>query len=195
MFSAVLDTCVLFPSGQRDFLLQAAENGLYRPLWSRKIEEELDRSLRLYRENKGIDKEVTDAYIVRLLHQMNVSFPDARVEHIQGTELSSRNKLPDLNDEHVMMAALIGRADVIVTNNLKDFPLTILSPYNIDVLSPDEFLTDLFDLSPTVMGNTLKVISERTGKKGPSFTSEEVLQRLEKSCPNFVNAFHNNMDV
>jgi hypothetical protein len=32
--------------------------------------------------------------------------------------------LPDPNDRHVLTAAIVGKYDVIVTQNLQDFPIT-----------------------------------------------------------------------
>src|SRR5262245_27525988 len=44
MTTALLDTCVLVPSGARDVLLEIASTGIYRPLWSTAILAELDRT-------------------------------------------------------------------------------------------------------------------------------------------------------
>lgn len=37
--------------------------------------------------------------------------------------------LPDADDRHVLAAAIVGRCDVIVTQNLADFPAEALDPF------------------------------------------------------------------
>jgi len=48
--------------------------------------------------------------------------------------------LPDPGDRHVLAAAIRGRADVIVTMNLKDFPDAVLNSFGIEAQHPDEFI-------------------------------------------------------
>ncbi len=45
MFTALLDTCVLVPSTQRDVLLECASTGIYRPVWSQAVLDELAYTL------------------------------------------------------------------------------------------------------------------------------------------------------
>jgi hypothetical protein len=51
-------------------------------------------------------------------------------------------KLPDLEDRHVLAAAIRAGAQVIVTANLKHFPTEYLARFNIEAKLPDDFLLD-----------------------------------------------------
>jgi hypothetical protein len=73
MFSALLDTCVLVPSRARDILLEIASAGIYRPLWSPEILAELDRTLHVLLGKRGVPLEEADAYLARLLGQVNTT--------------------------------------------------------------------------------------------------------------------------
>jgi hypothetical protein len=145
MTTALLDTCVLVPSRARDVLLEIASTGAYRPLWSSEILAELDRTLRLLLTKQGASPEEIDAYLTRLFRQMRITFPDALVTGWE--ELVPTIRLPDPGDRHVVAAAWAGRADVIVTDNLADFPSAAL-PASIVRQPLDDFLLDIFDFHP-----------------------------------------------
>jgi hypothetical protein len=86
MFAALLDTCVLWPSLQRDFLLSLAVEGMYRPLWSAAIIEELaeHETRKLVRRGEEPAKAVTRT--LHLLEQMSCRFDDAEVQGWEGLE-------------------------------------------------------------------------------------------------------------
>lgn len=44
-FPAILDTCAIFGAAVNDLLLELAEEGSYRPLWSAHVLEELELNL------------------------------------------------------------------------------------------------------------------------------------------------------
>lgn len=175
MTTAFLDTCVLVPSRARDVLLEIASTGAYRPLWSSEILAELDRTLRLLLAKRGVSPEETDAYLTRLFRQMRITFPDALVSGWE--ELVQTIHLPDPDDRHVVAAARAGRADVIVTDNLADFPPAAL-PASIVRQSLDDFLLDTFDLYPGQVVSAVRAIAGRTGKFGPVITASGIAAYL-----------------
>lgn len=180
LFSALLDANVLVPNVLRDTLLRVAEANFYRPLWSRDIIAETRRAILRIRPN--VDPVRLDATFA----EMNRAFSDALVA---GYEPLIAGMTNDEGDRHVLAAAVMGRADVIVTNNVKDFPPSAVDPFKIEVLDPDYFLCLQYDLIPSVMVDVLKKQSDETGRSpGKSKLGlPELLERLGKAgAPRFM---------
>ena len=116
-FKAVLDTNVIYPIVIRDLLFWFAFYELYTPKWSTTI----------FREWKDvmIRKDITEEEAEKRVQKANSAFPDALVSNYESLIINLT--LPDENDRHVLAAAIKSNADIIVTNNLKDFPKEYLN--------------------------------------------------------------------
>lgn len=173
MFAVVLDTCVLWPSLQRDFLLSLAVENLYRPLWSDRILEELE----LHEERKhlrdGVATEAARSRARHLISRMTAEFDDALVMHWQPHE--GTFGLPDPDDEHVLAAAVVGGAGAVVTHNVKDFPRAAV-PEQIQILRPARFAADAVSVSPHTALRAVEMLAGRFRR--PPITVEDVLKTL-----------------
>ena len=173
MFCALLDTSVLWPSLQRDFLLSLAAVGLYRPLWSEQILEELEHAEHAKLLARGATEHRARTRTSRLLREMRRAFADAIVSGHD--PLIGTYGLPDPDDEHVVGAAVVGGAGAIITANLKHFP-TIKVPPHIGVLPPAEFARDTVAIDPPRAFAALNEISVRY--VNPAATVDELLTIL-----------------
>jgi predicted nucleic acid-binding protein len=175
VLSALLDACVLFPSAQRDTLLDAAQAGLYQPRWSDEILAELARNLVADRESVSPEK------AARLVAAMRRHFAEAEIGGF-GELIPLMTNHP--KDRHVLAAAVHAGANVLVTDNLRDFRPAALAPHGIVALSADEFLTQLFDSAPDQM--TQLLIDQAAGYRAPAMTLGDLLGRLAVNAPVFV---------
>ena len=141
----VLDACVLIPMPLCDTLLRAAEASLYRFHTSEQILEETARNLAkiLVRRNKLAPK-LAEEKAQKRVQQMKQAFPESLIEPKEEIIKILKN---DPKDRHVLAAAIEAKADTIVTSNCSDFPENSLELYRIKVVSPDEFLVELGELS------------------------------------------------
>ncbi|MDX1326315.1 MAG: PIN domain-containing protein [Arenibacter sp.] len=137
-FTCVLDTNVIYPIDIRDLLFWFAVDGLFTPKWSKHIFEEWESVM----QRKGVSEE----QINKRIAMANAAFPDAFVKNYEG--LINGLELPDQKDRHVLAAAIKTNANVIVTNNLKDFPEEYLAAFGLSAKGVDDFLTDIIDLNP-----------------------------------------------
>ncbi|MDQ1644640.1 MAG: hypothetical protein QOJ50_824 [Cryptosporangiaceae bacterium] len=60
----------------------------------------------------------------------------------------------------MVAAAIRARAHLIVTSNLTDFPASSLQQFDIEAISPDDFLTAQMDLDRGVLWRILQQISD-----------------------------------
>lgn len=165
---AVLDANVLFPTMLREILCDVAAAGAYQPLWSDRILREWTGSAgRLGADQAGIAG--AESALLRL------RFPGALV--VTGDDVGLGIQLPDAGDLHVVKTALDGRANLIVTMNLRDFPRRALEPLGVKAVHPDEFLTRIEATRPGLVAGAVNSALARAHAAGGALTQDEVLRR------------------
>ncbi|AFZ06277.1 hypothetical protein Osc7112_1786 [Oscillatoria nigro-viridis PCC 7112] len=175
--SVVLDSCVIFPMPLCDTLLRAAEAELYCVHFSQEILDGATRNL----VKKG---RMTEVKAARFQAMIKNTFPEATVE-VPASLVEAMTNHP--GDRHVVAAAIVANAKVIVTDNLKHFPKEALETYGIEAQHPDIFLTELFDKYPESMVEIIQQQFEYL--KPPPHTVAELLEKLENNnrVPGFAN--------
>ena len=126
---AVLDACVLFPTGLRGLLLDVAATGYFTPLWSERILKEWRLAAARVGDDAGVE-----------IALLRADWPDALI-NIAGVDPDTLS-LPDPDDRHVLATAIAGKAPEIITANLRDFPTRILGRYGVSPRHPDTFLLE-----------------------------------------------------
>jgi predicted nucleic acid-binding protein len=169
-FIAFLDANVLYPAELRSFLMFLAVPGIYRAKWSAEIHEEWISNVLLNRPDLNREK------LERTRALMDMHVPDGLVTGYQN--LIPGLHLPDAADRHVLAAAIRGKASVIITNNLKDFPASELQTYDIEAQTPDEFIRHLIDLYPAEVLRAAE--DHRNNLKSPPATVEQYLALLDR---------------
>lgn len=167
-FTAVLDTNVIYPVIIRDLLFWFAHYEMYTPKWSHHIFDEW----RSVMERKDVASDEAE----RRVQRANQAFPDALVRNYE--KLLSNLSLPDMKDCHVLAAAIKSNAQLIVTNNIKDFPEAILKDFDIKAKTADEFLTDLIDLNGEKAIEAFKEMVLH--KRNPAMDEYAVLAKLKE---------------
>ena len=180
-FAAILDACVLYPFSLRDTLLRLAERELYDAHWSEAILDEMTRNL--------IANHVMPADSAhRIARLMRDAFDDATVpaEPIARLEPSMTNHP---KDRHVLAAAVVAHAEVIVTSNVRDFLAEACRPLGVEAVHPDDFLQILYAKDRTLV---LDALRQQAGDlTHPPIRPDELLDMLGKTVPVFAALIRN----
>lgn len=165
-YTALLEANVLYPAPMRDVLMQLALTDVFKAKWSEDIHREWIDALMRNEPDRDRDAIERTREMLRSLR-----IPTAGYE-----ALIPSLDLPDTDDRHVLAAAIVGRCDVIVTQNLKDFPEEALEPYGIETLHPDDFLGNHLALAPGLSCSALRKVRARL--RNPHYTAEDYLAIL-----------------
>jgi hypothetical protein len=147
-----------------------ALSDLFQARWTDRIHDEWTRNVLADRPD------LTAESLARCRDLMDKHVPDCLVTGYE--PLISTFTLPDPDDRHVLAAAVHGGATTIVTFNLSDFPASVLNPYHIEAIHPDEFVARLWDESPAAVLEAAR--RQRAGLKRPPKTAAEYLATLEQ---------------
>lgn len=174
IWTACLDACVLVPVGLCDSLLSLAATGIYRPVWSDRILDEVLANA----------KRVPRVAIERRISEMNAAFADALITDWQRMLAVVPQEVHE-KDRHVVAAALRARADVIVTANLSDFPAGELESLNLLVQDPDDFLVTQFEVDPALAAKGVRHQLARL--KYPPRTADEHIDSIRATLPRYAD--------
>ena len=145
---------------------------MYRPLWSKQIMAEmvkvLETKLKRTREQAEYRKQ-----------KMSEAFPEAMVTFPPDLT-KAVGCIPDKNDRHVLAAAIMARANTIVTQNIKHFPKDCLERFGVSRHTPDDFLVRQYEMSHELVLS--KLDDQAVGVRG---TRAGVISSLRLATPSF----------
>lgn len=168
----LLDANVIVNAQVRDLICRLAEAELLDVRWSAAILEETRRALV---EGLGLDPYKVD----RLLGVLDRAFPAASVEGFE--ELIDQLELPDLDDRHVLAAAIHGECDLLVTDNVSDFPPATMECFDILALTADDAIALLATQFREQMTDIIE--DQIVALRRPAMTRDEFLARLAQQAP------------
>lgn len=170
-FTAFFDANVFFGVRLRSFVMEVAKSGLFRARWSRDVHDEWIRAVVRRRQD------LTAERLRPVADQMDAAIPDALVTGYE--TLVPSLELPDPDDRHVLAAAITGRADVIVTFNVGDFPAQAIDGFGIHTKHPDRFFREVDGIVPGTIVEA--AIRDLAHYKNPPLSAERYADDLEKA--------------
>lgn len=163
------DASVLYQAQIRDLLLEiCVHHDLLRLRWSEQIQDEWINKLSERNPNARTSLEKTRK-------RMENAVPECLVRNYSSIEHSLQ--LQDMNDRHVLAAAIHSGSEFLLTENLRDFPDSILSLHQITAISVDDLFTAIVEQYQDKLLGALRTIVKRL--RNPPITLEDWCLRME----------------
>jgi len=113
--------------------------------------------------------------IFAFLHAAREYFPESRIAEEDYASLVASMPGADPDDRHHKAAAISGRARMLVTWNLRDFPAEPLAALGLRVVDPDRYLCQLLDRFPQeVTATVVRLAGEKRRPPKTGSTADAV---------------------
>ena len=157
-----------------DTTIRIAQRDLCAIRWTAQILEEAQRNLIA---NRGDEERIRSRFSA-----LRENFEEYE---ITGYEALVPAMTCDQKDRHVLAAAIRGGVSQIVTSNVRDFPQESVVDYDIEIVTPDDFLTNVLHAHPAEVAAVLR--EQANALKRPEMTVDELLATLARhGVPNFA---------
>jgi predicted nucleic acid-binding protein len=172
MARVFVDTNVLFPFSVMDLMLALTEDAVHEVVWTETLLAEWERVIvRQHHRSAEAAASITAA--------IREFFPESRISEETYAPLVASMPGDDPDDRHHMAAAISGRARMLVTWNLADFPAEPLAALGLRVIDPDQYLCELLDQLPQEV--TATVVRLAGEKRRPPKTPTDLVNDLAKA--------------
>jgi predicted nucleic acid-binding protein len=173
-----VDASELFPFTIMDVLLRLSEEDVFTWVWTDELlaewEEVIVRDLRRTPESA---QSVADA--------IRIHFADGRLDPLTYRDRIAADLSPDPGDRAHVAACLDGRANVLVTRNLKHYRSPVLASHGVTVMTADDYLCELLGRDP--VGVTESFIGTANIHRRPPVTASELADRIARAgAPEFA---------
>lgn len=175
---AVLDANILIPIVACDFLLTAFEHHLVEPVVSITVLEEVERTL--IHDFPHLEPEALRQRVAAMRRVLDDQIIDtANVAAVPATINDS--------DRHVVAAALVAQADVVVTNDVALRSEITKSGLGLDATDGDSFSMRLWNESPAAVSNVITTLITKRHRR--PVTTLEMAAQLHVHFPSMVDAW------
>ncbi|MGH3679253.1 MAG: PIN domain-containing protein [Natronosporangium sp.] len=172
MARVFVDTNVLFPFSVMDLMLALTEDAVHEVIWTETLLAEWERVIiRQHRRSAESAASITAA--------IREFFPESRIAAEDYASLVTSMPGADPDDRHQMAAAISGRARILVTWNLRDFPAEPLAALGLRVADPNQYLCELLDQFPQEVTATVARLAGE--KRRPPKTPTDLANDLAKA--------------
>lgn len=167
-----IDTSELYPFTVMDVLLTMSENLLFAWVWTDELLAEWERVIvREGQRTAQSARSVTDA--------VRTWFASSRIDPASYRNRVTEDLSPDPDDRVHVAACLDGRADVLLTRNIEDFPVERLAGAGVQVTTADDFLVALLRRRPRDVSAAF--IATAAARRHPPTTACELLDRIDRA--------------